>query len=58
MMDPWSKRAFIKASAVLPHDESKFWLDSVRDSLRPLERVVAKHALPDSKVGDIKIAQE
>jgi hypothetical protein len=57
-MDPWSKRAFIKASAALPHEESKFWLDSVRDSLRPLERVVAKHALPGSKVGDIKIAQE
>jgi hypothetical protein len=57
-MDAWSKRAFIKASAALPHEESKFWLDSVRDSLRPLERVVAKHALPGSKVGDIKIAQE
>ncbi len=57
-MDPWSKRAFIKASAALPHDENKFWLDSVRDSFRPLERVVAKHALPGSKVGDIKIAQE
>jgi hypothetical protein len=57
-MDAWSRRAFIEASAVLPHGESKFWLDSVRDSLRPLERVVAKHALPGSKVGDIKIVQE
>jgi hypothetical protein len=57
-MDAWSKRAFIKACSALPRDESKFWLDSVRDSLRSLERVVVKFTLPDAKVGEIKITQE
>ena len=58
MMDVWSRRAFIKAATAFPGDELKFWFDSVRDNLRPLERVVAKHYLRNVKVGDIRIGAE
>jgi hypothetical protein len=57
-MDPAGRRAFIRAAAALPADEAKFWVESVRDSLRPLERVVARQYLPGVKMGEIKISQE
>lgn len=56
-MDPWCRRAFIKASATLPGDESKFWFESVRDNLLFLDRIVAKCCIPGARVGEIRISQ-
>ena len=57
-MDFWTRRAFVRAASVFPQEEAKFWIDSVRDNLRPIERAIAKHALPFAKVGDFHIVME
>lgn len=56
-MEPWCRRAYLAAAAVLTPDEAKFLMDAVRDSLSSLERVVAKHYISGSKVGTIDIAK-
>jgi len=58
IMDPWTRRAFVRAASVFPPDEARFWIDSVRDSLRPIERAIAKNAIPSAKVGEIRIVME
>jgi hypothetical protein len=60
-MDPWMRRAFIHAAPALPQEEARFWLESVRDTMSPLEKVVACHALKIKdakklKLGEIQIA--
>jgi hypothetical protein len=54
-MDPWSRRAFIKAMAAFSEDERRFWLEGVRESLNGVERIVAKHFLSNTKVGEIRL---
>jgi hypothetical protein len=58
-MDPWSRRAFVRASVALPEEEAKFWIQSVRDGMTPMEKVVARHAFKDKqmKLGNINVAQ-
>ncbi len=58
VMDPWTRRAFVRAASVFPPVEGKFWVDSVRDSLRPIERAIAKNAIPTAKVGEFRIVME
>lgn len=45
--DPWHRRALLHAATALPGDEAKFWLDSVKGNMSPLEKVVARHAFKD-----------
>lgn len=55
-MDAWTRRAYVKAIAELPGDEPRFWVEAVRDTMRSLERLLAKHYIEGAKVGEIKIA--
>jgi hypothetical protein len=58
-MDPWARRAFMHAATALPREEAAFWLQSVRDVMSPLEKVVARYAFreKDMKLGNIETAK-
>jgi Reverse transcriptase (RNA-dependent DNA polymerase) len=58
-MDVWARRAFVYASRALPREEADFWIQSVRDIMSPIEKVVARHAFRDKelKLGNIEIAK-
>ena len=61
-MDEWMRRAFISAAPALPSEEAKFWLQSVKDTMSPIEKVVAHHAFrgrtkKELKLGEIQIVR-
>jgi hypothetical protein len=58
-MDPWARRAFLYAAPALPHEVACFWIQSARDVMSSMEKVVARHAFRDKelKVGNIDIAK-
>jgi hypothetical protein len=49
-IDPWARRAFVLASRALPAKEARFWIQSVRDVMTPMEKEVARHAFKDKEL--------
>jgi hypothetical protein len=57
-MDAWTRRALVNAAVALPHEEARFWFDSVRGRMTAMEKLVALTALPTEqlKLGEIRVA--
>lgn len=43
-LEPWLRRAFLAAASCLPTDERRFWYNSLRTRLDPLEKAVVEWA--------------
>ena len=56
-MDPWMRRAFISAARALPSEEARFWLQSVKNTMSPIEKVVTCHAFKDSTEKELKLGE-